>query len=273
MIATFLISFREFLEAFLIVGVFLGISQKLKLGRRKEIVQAAFIGTIIALILPIIVFYAGERIQPVLNEKSADLLQGYLMIFSGFFIAYVIFSLHNFFVVKRSKAVLFAHQKLQENVFDISLFLTIVFFILREGFEIALFTGTTSLFSSFTQNMLGLTLGFFFAFVIGVLTFLAYIKFPIGKIYTYTEYLILVLGATMIGTGVTELTEVYFHVSLAKLIPINLFFMPTESSFAGHLLKNMFGLQRQFNLIQFTISASYIAAVYFFLLKKKKKIL
>ena len=86
------------------------------------------------------------------------------MIFSGFFIAYVVFSLHNFFVLNRSRAIIKDHQKLQQNIFDLSLFLTI-FFVVREGFEIALFTATTSLFFKFIENLFGLILGFSLLFL------------------------------------------------------------------------------------------------------------
>src|SRR3989338_672387 len=169
MITTMVISLREFLEVFLIIGVFLGISKKLKIKREKEIILASVIGVIISLLLPITVFLLGDKARVVLTEKNAELLEGYLMVFSGFFIAYVIFSLHNFFVLKRSKSIITTHQKLQKNIFDISLFLTIVFFIIREGFEIALFTATTSLFSEFVENLTGLFAGFALSSALGIL--------------------------------------------------------------------------------------------------------
>src|SRR3989344_8145096 len=212
MITTLVISLREFLEVFLIIGVFLGISKKLKLKREREIIFASAIGIVISLLLPIITFVVGQKAQIILNEKNSELLEGYLMIFSGFFIAYVVFSLHNFFVLKRSKHLITAHQKLQQNIFDISLFLTIVFFIIREGFEIALFTATTSLFSKFFENLLGLFGGFILSGAFGLLTFWAYIKFPIGKVFKITEYMIVVLGASFITNGLNELTEVYFNI-------------------------------------------------------------
>src|SRR3990167_7960211 len=138
MLTTLVISLREFLEVFLIIGVFLGISKKLKIKKEKEIILASAIGIIISLLLPISVFLLGSKARAILTEKNSELLEGYLMVFSGFFLAYVIFSLHKFFVLKRSKFIINAHQKLQQNIFDLSLFLTIIFFIIREGFEIAL---------------------------------------------------------------------------------------------------------------------------------------
>lgn len=269
MITALVISLREFLEVFLIIGVFLGISKKLQLKREKEIIAASALGIFISLFLPLLVFIAGDRVRFIFNEKSADLMGGYLMVFSGFFIAYVVFSLHNFFVLKRSKTIIDAHQKLQKNIYDISLFLMIVFFIIREGFEIALFTATTSLFSKLVENITGLFLGFFSSAVIGVGTFLTYIRFPVSKVFKATEYLIVILGATFVKNGLTELASIYFGVDLSKIIPINLSFLPSSETFLGHLLKNIFGLEQNFSLMMLLLMILYINIIYVMFLKKK----
>ena len=271
MLTTLVISLREFLEVFLIIGVFLGISRKLKIHREKEIVLASIIGIAISFMLPITTFLLGDKAREILTEKNADLLEGYLMIFSGFFIAYVIFSLHNFFVLKRSKTIIDAHQKLQKNIFDISLFLTIVFFIIREGFEIALFTATTSLFSKFMENLAGLFVGFALSSVLGVLTFLAYLKFPISKVFKITEYLIVILGASFVKNGFTELFEVYFDINLANILPMKLTFLPEKSSFIGHFVKNIFGLEQQFSFIKLAIMGIYILIICLLFLRKKSQ--
>lgn len=271
MITTLVISLREFLEVFLIIGVFLGISRKLQLKREKEIILASLLGISISFILPLLVFTLGDKVRSILSEKNADLLSGYLMIFSGFFIAYVVFSLHDFFALKRSKHIISAHQKLQKNIFDVSLFLTIVFFIIREGFEIALFTATTSLFSKFVENITGLLTGFALSSVLGVLTFFAYIRFPIGKIFKFTEYLIVILGASFIKNGLGELFEVYYNIHLSTVVPIKLAFLPEKSSFLGHFIKNIFGLEQNFSLAKFIIMAAYIFIIYLLFLRKRSQ--
>ena len=269
MLTTLVISLREFLEVFLIIGVFLGISKKLKLKREKEIVLASAIGIAISFILPVSVFLLGDKAGLILSEKNTELLEGYLMIFSGFFLAYVIFSLHNFFVLKRSKSIIFAHEKLQKNIFDLSLFLTIVFFIIREGFEIALFTATTSLFSRFIENLAGLFAGFALSSFFGLLTFFAYVKFPIGKVFKLTEYLIVILGASFVKNGLTELFEVYYNIHLSNILPIKLIFLPEKSSFIGHMIKNIFGLEQNFSFAKLGIMAIYILLIYNIFLRKK----
>ena len=271
MLTTLVVSLREFLEVFLIIGVFLGISRKLKLKREREILFASLLGISISFILPISVFLLGDKARLILSEKNTELLEGYLMIFSGFFIAYVVFSLHNFFALKRSKHIISAHQKLQQNIFDVSLFLTIVFFIIREGFEVALFTATTSLFSKFIENIAGLFAGFALSSFFGILTFFAYLKFPISKVFKLTEYLIVILGASFVKNGLTELFEVYYNIHLSNVLPIKLIFLPEKSSFIGHFIKNIFGLEQQFSFAKLAIMGIYIFIIYLLFLRKKSQ--
>lgn len=271
MIPTFVIAFREFLEVFLIIGVFFGISKKLGLKREKEILLASLIGIIISFILPIITFSLGDAASRIINEKNAELLEGYLMIFSGIFLAYVIFSLHNLFVINRSKTLISVQRKLKKNIFDISLFLTIVFFVIREGFEIALFTATTSLFSKLTENLMGLALGFLVSSAFGVLTYYSYLKFPIGRIYKLTEYLIVLLGAAFVKNGIGELAEVYFDTHLSTIFPLKLSFLPATSTMIGHAMKTIIGIEQNFSLAKLAIMLVYIGFIYAFLSRRQKK--
>ncbi|OGK19884.1 hypothetical protein A3C23_04250 [Candidatus Roizmanbacteria bacterium RIFCSPHIGHO2_02_FULL_37_13b] len=271
MLPTLIISFREFLEVFLIIGVFFGISKKLKLRREKEILSASILGIIISFILPIITFALGDSARTIITEKNAELLEGYLMIFSGVFLGFVIFSLHKFFVRYRSSAIESTHQKLEKNIFDLSLFLTIVFFVVREGFEIALFTATTSLFSKFVENLLGLGLGFAISLLFGTLTYISYVKFPISRIYKLTEYLIVILGAAFLKNGIGELAEIYYNVHLSDIIPIKLNFLPEKSTLIGHMLKSIVGIEQNFSLAKLSIMVIYVALIYLTLLRVNKK--
>lgn len=271
MLTTAVIAFREFLEAFLIVGVFLGISKKLGLKKELEIGLAAIVGIVFSLLLATGIYLFGNQVHGVLTEKNAELLESYLMIFSGLFIAYVIFSLHN--VINRSRAgtLIKAHEKLQKNVFDLSLFFTIIFLVIREGFEIALFTASTSLFSVFIQNFIGLMLGFASASVIGIGTFFAYIKFSISKVFKFTEYMIILLGAALVQNGLTELLEHGFNIEIEKMLSLPLTFLPAKNTLIGHFISSFTGLDQKFSMIRLTIMGIYILIVYLLFLKKDKQ--
>ena len=269
MITTGVISFREFLEAFLIIGVFLGISRKLHLKKDFEIGLAAVIGIVFSLLLATGTYLFGNQVHGILTERNTELLESYLMIFSGIFIAYVVFSLHNVIHQSHAGIIVKAQQKLQEKVFDFSLFSTIVFLVIREGFEIALFTASTSLFSVFIQNFIGLMLGFVSASFLGVMAFFTYVKFSIGKVFKYTEYMIIILGASLVQNGITELLEHGFDIHLSKVLSSPLGFLPHKSTLIGHMLKSFFGLDREFSLVKLAIMGGYVLIIYLIFLRKR----
>ncbi len=269
MLTTAIVAFREFLEVFLIVGVFLGISKKLKLKREKEILLASAIGLFLALLLPIITFSLGDKARIILTERNADLLGGYLSVFSGFFLAYVIFSLHNFFRTRRSRSILKTHESIQNNVFDLSVFATIVFLIVREGFEVALFTATTSLFSQFLQNFLGLFIGFALSFAIGALSFFTYIRFTVGNIFRITEFAIVLLGATFVKNGITVLSELLLKIDLGKIAPLYMSFLPGRETIVGHFIFSTIGMEQEFSIAKLLLMVLYFDLIYLIFFRKR----
>jgi len=170
-----------------------------------EIGFTAGIGILISLLLAISTYFFSGNIYTILNENNKEIFESFLLIFSGLFVMYTIISLHKNLHKIQVKIANKTRQKLHNNSFDISLFFTIIFLVVREGFEIALFTASTSLLSVFIQNFIGLMLGFLFASIFGVLIFFTYLKFPIKKILKITEYVILLFGASMIINGVIKL--------------------------------------------------------------------
>lgn len=271
MITTLVIAFREFLEAFLIIGVFFGISKKLKLKKELEIAVASGVGLGISILLATITYLMGDFARGILTHEKAEILESYLLIFSGLFLAYVVFSLHNTLRKSRGGTLIKAHQKLKDNAFDISLFLTITLLVVREGFEIALFTASTSLFSVFLQNFIGLLFGFLAASIIGILTFFTYVKFPIGKVFKITEYIIILLGASLIQNGITELLEHSFNIHIGDMLQFPLRFLPEENTIIGHLIQSFTGIDQEFSVMRLLIMLGYIVAVYLLYLRKSSK--
>ena len=270
MLTTAVIAFREFLEAFLIVGVFLGISRKLKLKKETEIALAAGVGVVFSLLLSTATYVFGDHARSILTEENADFLESYLLVFSGLFIAYVVFSLHDVLRRNRGDVLLKAHKNMQQNAFHVSLFFTIMFLVMREGFEIALFTASASLFSEFMQNFIGLLLGFGGATAIGLMTFVAYIRFPIHKVFKATEYMIILLGAALVQHGITELIEFHLGLHLSDMLPMPLSFLPGEDTLVGHLLQSLTGVDQEFSGIRLAIMGIYVGSMYLLFIRRRK---
>jgi len=112
-------------------------------------------------------------------------------------------------------------------------------------------------------------LGFFVSFVFGIFTYFGFLRFSINEVYKLTEFLIILLGASLAKNGVIELLEIYFDINLKNILPIKLAFLPHESTFFGRLLKNNFGLQQDFSLVMFFIIASHFILVKLLFLKRR----
>lgn len=269
MIATFIISFREFLEAFLIAGIFLGLSRKLELKKELEIIVALIFGIISSLLITLFVFAFSSQLKFIFNEETVEIFEGFTLVFSGLFIIYIIYSLHDIFQKSRNGLLSKTTQKLQNKIFDISLFTTIVFLVLREGLEIAIFTASVSLFTEFIQNMSGLLLGFLLSAAIGLLSFLTIFKLPIKKMFEITEYMIILMGAAFFQNGITTLSKEILHFNITTLFPLYMGFLPDSQSVGGHLFKNFVGVSQNYSLAQLIITTMYIAGA-ILLLKQKK---
>ena len=272
MITTAIIAFREFLEAFLIVGVFLGVSRKLGLKRETEIIVAAVVGILLSFGMAAVTFAFGDAARNILSEDRAELLENYLMLFSGFFLAYVVFSLHQRLSSNKKEIITKAKSKMEERSFDISLFAMIIFMVSREGFEIALFTASTSLFAVFLQNIVGLLVGFGSAAIVGTTAFFAYTKFPIKKVFRVTEYMIMLLGASLVQVGITELLEHQFNIHLGDMMSFGLRFLPAENSAIGHFVRSFTGIDQEFSLPRLLIMIVYICGIIFFAKKRKEQV-
>lgn len=266
-----IITFREFFEAWLIVGLFIGIAKSLNLGRGRDMLKAVLLGMVIAIIIPSVVFLAGDSLQRIWTEEKVELTEGVLMIVASLMIGIVSLYLHKFFSVKRQAVIKQATEKLQTNVFDRALFTIIVISIVREGLEIGLFALSISLVTPVKTLFLGLGVGFALASVVGIFAMLAYKRLPIKKIYAVTEIGILFVGAALFKNGISEILEVIWHIDTSKILPLPLSFMPSHESLLGHFLNTIFGIEREFSLAKLLLITLYFGAVYYFVFHRAKQ--
>ncbi|HSW47673.1 MAG TPA: hypothetical protein VLG67_01190, partial [Candidatus Saccharimonadales bacterium] len=96
-----------------------------------------------------------------------------------------------------------------------------------------------------------------------------YIKFPISKVFRLTEYMIILLGASLVQNGITKLFEIQFHVYLSKVFTLSMIFLPVEESVFGHLIQSLLGVDRDFSLGRLAIMIIYIAIIYIVFMRKR----
>jgi FTR1 family protein len=217
MLPVFAVAFREFLEAFLSVGVLLGISSKFNLNRTKGILGGSIVGFIVIFILATVVFGADSAVLKHLPKNSLNLIEGWLFTLSSLFVAYAVFSLHKILAIYSQQDIKKAEEK--ANKYKSSYWLlpfTAFLFVFKEGCEGIFFNVTNGLFYSFSQDLLGFGLAFLAALLCGLLiqNFLNLIS--LKRIFRITEVFIIFVGVDAITEGLETLATYYFNIDISS---------------------------------------------------------
>ncbi len=266
MIPAALITFREIIEAILIVATILGILTRLK---QSQSIRTVWLGTIIASLVSVGLLVWGSllglKVQE-FYESYEPLFEGIMMIVSAIFITWAVFWLHKYFV--RQKLVLL--QKVKSTIArkkQAGLFALVFTAVLREGLEIVLFLSTIYLSAKPLEVVTGFGIGAILGLLVAVSIFTATLKLPIYRAFQTTTVLLVLFAAGLAARGAHEFTE-------AGLIPeftkITLAFLPANGHAVGDTIKSIFGLSQSMDYLQLTVYASYIAFMRWYLYLRKK---
>lgn len=262
MLPAFLITFREVIEASLIVATILGILTKL--GQREKI-KTLWSATAVAAIASITFLLGGSllglRIQELYTGKTEKLFEGVMMITSAVFITWAVFWLHTYFG-KHKLALL---QKVKSTVTSegqLALFILVFTAVFREGFEIVLFLSTIYLSTSPLSVFTGFGTGTALGLAVALSIFTATLKLPVYQAFQASTVLLILFAAGLAGRGMHEFGE-------AGLIPefanVTLAFLPPAGHFVGDTLGAIFGWSRSMDSLQLVIYAAYIACMRYLL--------
>ena len=254
MIASFLITFRETLEAALVVGIILGFLVKTKNTKYHNIVYTGIGAGVIGSIISALLF---SRLAGGFSGRAEEIFEGVAMLVGAFLLTTMILWMMN------QKNV--AKELKQKVSYDIAnkdkygLFFLVFISVLREGVETVIFLGAAS-FINGSNNLLGGLVGVIIAIVIGYLLFVASVKINIKKFFNISSFLLILFAAGLTAHGVHEFQE-------AKLLPIynehvyDINFIMNENGFMGSLLKGLFGYNGNPSLLEIISYLLYFAVV------------
>jgi FTR1 family protein len=215
MLPVFIIAFREFLEAFLSVGVLLSISAKFNLHRTRGIIGGSIVGFIVVFVLATVIFGADSSILKYLPKDSLDLIEGWLFTLSAVFIAYAVFSLHKILVFYSQENIRDVETKIdQYKLSNWLLPATACLLVFKEGCEGIFFNVSNGLFYTFSQDITGFGFAFLAALICGFIIqkFLSMVS--LKRIFRITEVFIIFVGVDAINEGLSTLASYYFNIDL-----------------------------------------------------------
>lgn len=266
MLPAFLITFREVIEASLIVATILGILTKLN---QAKGIRTVWFATITAGLTSILLLVAGSvfgfQIQKIYTGKVEELIEGILMVTSAVFITWAVFFLHKYFsrykVKLLQKVQAMVEQEEQKGLFVLAF--TAVF---REGIEIVLFLTTIYFSSSPQQVFTGFSAGLVGGLLVSLALFGATLRLPVYYAFRVTSGLLILFAAGLLARGVHEFAEVGL---IPEFAYIKIPFMPS-SSFIADMVKAIFGLTQHMDMLQIALYILYTSVMVWYVYVRDK---
>jgi high-affinity iron transporter len=267
LVTTFLVVFRESLEASLIVGIILTLLAKMKQQRYFPHVWASVAAAIVASAL------AGWGLMALTEsakEGMEKIIEGGISLAACGVLTYMIFWMDKQAKTIRPEIELRLEGAISRQEYIIILTLPFLA-ILREGAETILFLGAIAVNNSMALSIWGGLSGFVLAVAIVALIFMGGRKIPLKPLFQYTGFLLLLIAAGLLAYGIHEFQEIgLIPEGYAPVWNIN--HILNEKEGVGAFLKAIFGYNGNPSFIEVVFYAAYIAVVFFFLKKRTPKL-
>ena len=264
MIPSFIITFREVLEAALVVGIILSYLVRVKQTKYNNIVYAGIISGIIASIIGAVLFtlLAGG-----FTGRAEEIFEGITMLVGALLLTTMIL-----WMMKQKHIARELEDKVAAELtkaYKFGIFSLVFIAILREGIETVIFLRAASLVTA-NHTVIGAISGIIAAVLLGYTIFLGSKKINIKKFFNITSILLILFAAGLVAHGVHEFQE-------AKVIPTVLehvwdvnpplnsdgsYPMLHEKGHVGSILKGLFGYNGNPSLIEVLSYLIYIALVF-----------
>jgi high-affinity iron transporter len=272
----FIITFRETLEASLIVGIVLAyLSQT----NRKVYNHIIYLAVFAAIIGSVITAFLFNTFLGGFTGAAEEIFEGVAMIIASVMVSSIVLWMmkvnHN--PGKLHKEVDYHFSKRQEW----GLFILVFLSVLREGVETVIFLGASNL--SGGNSLFFAGGGIVTAILVGIGIFKAGVKFNLKQFFFWSSAFLILFGAGLFAHGIHELQEAYIVPIIVEHVwDINPSFeegqpYPAlhEKGSIGGLFKDLFGYNGNPSLIEVISYILYLNSIYWlymFTNKKQKEI-
>ncbi|MBT7190980.1 MAG: hypothetical protein HN916_12385 [Anaerolineae bacterium] len=267
MLASFLLSLREGLEAALIIGIVLGVLLKLK---RTDLNKSVWSGAGIAVLASLLAALMLNLLGMEFEGRAEEIFEGVAMLLAASVLTWMIFWMHNSAGTLREELEEKTKGAIQEKGKK-ALFSLAFLAVFREGIELALFLLAVQQTASPFQTLTGAFLGLASAVVLGIFLFRSTRKLNLRSFFKVTNVLLIIFAAGMVGYGVHELNEAGIIPSVIDpLWDIN--HILSDKSQLGLVLKALTGYNGNPSLTEVIAYLTYLSAIATYVLTRPQKI-
>jgi len=207
MLQSFIILFRETLEAALVIGIVLG--YLVRTGQ-SEYKKSVYLGLAAGVGASVLGAFGFQLLAGGFSGRAEEIFEGITMLAGAILLTTLIA-----WIIRKSAKAAELERKVASRIDGArraGLFLLIFFAVLREGIESVIFLSAAR-FASGENNLLGAGLGLVAAVVLGLLLFRGALRVNLRSFFTVTNVLLILFAAGLVAGGVHELQE-------AGVIPI-----------------------------------------------------
>ena len=257
MLSSFFISFREGLEAFLVIGII--ISYLFKINEKRFIKHVIF-GALFAIAISIGIAYIFELLLGGFTGKLEQVFEGSIMLLAVVVLTYMIFWMNNQAKkIKNDIEVSVGKVVVKGRIFG--LFFLGFIIVLREGAETVLFFRAISFQASSKELVIGGIIGIITSMILALIFFVSTKKVNLTLFFRVTGILIMFIAAGLLSTSMHEFQE-------AKIIPVlkdgvyNINGIISQESVAGQILNSLFGYNPSPSLLEIIVYLAYILIIF-----------
>ena len=263
--ATFLIVFRETLEASLIVGIICAVLYRLGQSRfLPHVFASSFAGVLASLVGGFFLFSLAQSVR----GRAEEILEGVISIAACAVLTHMIF-----WMDRQAKQIKPELEAKVEQAVTKEEMLTIVALpfiaVFREGAETVLFLSAISMQSSSSISLGMGSFGFLLAVLIGVLIFAFGKKVPLRQFFRSTGVLLLLMAAGLLAYGIHELHEAGWIPPVIEHVWDTNHIL-NEKGGPGSFAKALFGYNGNPSLVEVTAYVIYLSTIVFFLKQTPK---
>ncbi len=257
MLAAALITFREGLEAALIVGIVLG--YLIKIGQRSR-TRYAWAGVGLAALASLVIALGLQFIGAELEEPYEQIFEGATMLAAVGVLTWMIFWMrYQGRFIKRD-----LEHKVRTAISsgaDWALLALSFFAVFREGVETALFLSASAFAEDGAGTLIGAILGLGVAVAVGYAIYALSIRLNLRLFFDVTSILLLIFAAGLFAHGIHEFQEIGWLPMLTSTA-WNTQAILSDQSVLGSILRSLVGYNDNPSVLEVAVYVFYWAVIF-----------
>ena len=258
MLASFLLSLREGIEAALIIGIVLGALRKLN---HSQMAPAVWYGALSAMLVSLITGVLLTVFGLSLEGAAEQIFEGVAMLLAASVLTWMIFWMNS--QSRSLKGALEGGVNQATTTGGARALFSLAFLaVVREGIELALFLTAATFASDPQSTILGALLGLGAATLLGWGVFASSLRLDLRRFFQVTGILLILFAAGLVAHGVHEFNEVGWIPSVVEHVWD---FNPVldENSTLGLMFKALFGYNGNPSLTEVLAYLAYFGLIFF----------